>query len=83
MALASLGLLVFFHFLLLREFHLSKKHYAQKLKQLEKLALGEISKSRKLHSEIDHLQQLKVDTDEKLGLIRVLLELMGKGKKGP
>ena len=54
------------------------------MEQLEKLALGEISKSRKLHSEIDHLQQLKVETDEKLGLIRILLELMGKdGKKGP
>ena len=54
------------------------------MEQLEKLTHGEISKSQKLHSEVDQLQQLKVEADEKLGMRQTFLKMMRKDeKKGP
>lgn len=81
LALVPVGLLVFFHFLLVRELLHSRKTYTQKLEMLEKLALAEISRSKLLRSQTERLQQQKDETEEKLGLIRILLEMLRKEER--
>lgn len=81
LALAALGLLMFFHALLIREVVADKRSQSKKLRQLEALVQEEISRSEKMLSQVKNLDQLKAETDEKLGLIRILMELMQKEDK--
>lgn len=81
MAIGALGLLIFFQWLLIRETLREKRHQSERLRQMEVLVQHEIARSQKALSQIKNLEILKTETEEKLGLIRVLLEMMQKDSK--
>lgn len=84
MAIIALALLLFFQWLLIRELFAEKKIETDRLRELEVLVQKEISRSQKMLSQVKNLDMLKAETEEKLGLIRILMELMQKDeKKGP
>ncbi|GAB2478574.1 hypothetical protein [Algoriphagus taiwanensis] len=84
LAVMALGLLLFFQWLLIREVFAEKKIETDRLRELEVLVQKEISRSQKMLSQVNNLDMLKAETEEKLGLIRILMELMQKDeKKGP
>ena len=80
-AVSALGLLLVFHGLLIREMMVEKKLQSQRLRQLEALVKEEVSRSQYMQSQVQNLDQLRATTDEKLGLIRILIELMQKDEK--
>ena len=81
LAIGALGLLIFFQWLLIRETLREKRHQSERLRQMEVLVQHEIARSQKALSQIKNLEILKTETEEKLGLIRVLLEMMQKDSK--
>lgn len=84
LAIIALALLLFFQWLLIRELFAEKKIETDRLRELEVLVQKEISRSQKMLSQVKNLDMLKAETEEKLGLIRILMELMQKDeKKGP
>ncbi|GMQ27994.1 hypothetical protein [Algoriphagus confluentis] len=81
LAIGALGLLFFFQWLLIRETLREKRNQSERLRQLEVLVQQEIARSQKALSQVKNLDTLKTETEEKLGLIRVLLEMMQKDSK--
>lgn len=79
-----LALLLFFQWLLIKEIFAEKKIETARLRKLEVLVQKEISRSQKMLTQVKNLDMLKAETEEKLGLIRILIELMQEDeKKGP
>lgn len=77
----ALALLLFFQWLLIREIFAEKKIETERLRKLEVLVQKEISRSQKMLTQVKNLDMLKAETEEKLGLIRILMELMQKNEK--
>ncbi|TDQ14593.1 hypothetical protein DFQ04_3181 [Algoriphagus boseongensis] len=84
LATLTLGLFVFFHFILFKEYLSTKRIHFQRITQLENLVQQELDRSKALFLGDQQFHRIKAETEEKLGLIKILLELMGKDKKkGP
>lgn len=84
LVIIALALLLVIQWLMIREIFAEKKIETDRLRKLEILVQKEISRSQKMLSLLKNLDMLKAETEEKLGLIRILMELMQKDeKKGP
>ncbi|WP_157359852.1 hypothetical protein [Algoriphagus mannitolivorans] len=81
LATLALGLFLFFHFLLFKEYLKTKRIHFQKITQLENLIQQELDRSKAQFSAEKQIHRIKAETDEKLGLIKILLELMRKDEK--
>lgn len=81
LAVLAIGMLMLLHFFLFREYLRSKRNQIKKLTKLEKQVYSEINRSRVLLNQENALFQVKMEAEEKLGLIRTLIELMSRDKK--
>ena len=67
-----------FHFLLFREYAQWRKAQNQQLSQLEDLVKQELAKTQKNISMQDSWLRARQESEEKLGLIRILIEILQK-----
>ena len=84
LAILVVGSLILLHFLLFKEYTRQEKIQIQRLKDFEKLVNLEIHRSQSLSNSVTKLQEMKEKTDEKLEVIKLLVEGMkGRESKPP
>lgn len=70
-----------FHFLLFREYFYSKKSQNQQFGSMEAQVRKALEENRQRLFQPDSWAQARQESEEKLGLIRTLLEILQQGEK--